>query len=179
MSINWNEVEESASGAYKPYATPGKYKVKCEGCTFEEVGTNGSVVQKFHFAEDDKFAYPTADHWLSFKNDNWRIWHNKCLMELLGASEDKAKKALETIEAKSDKEAKIKLYAATYDALLKRAPEVEIEVWQDGKYARAEFVDSSVAMPHDNDNSGDAVSEVLPDAEEVGDEVDLSDIPFN
>ena len=79
MSIDWNSVQESAGGSYKNFYADGDYTVKCDGVEIKEVGTNGSVIMKFHFEEGKDGQYPTADHWLSFKNDAWRQWHNKCL----------------------------------------------------------------------------------------------------
>lgn len=173
MSIDWDAVAEE-SNKYKDYAPDGKHKVKCIDVEIKEVGSNGSIIQKFIFAEDSKYQYPSADHWLSFKNDNFRLWHQKCLLELLGSPEEKAKAAIEKIEDMDSKERKVKGYEAAFKALLKRTPEVEIEVWTDGKYARAEFADSSVAMPHDDKKSSDAASDL------GGEEVDLSmdDLPF-
>lgn len=176
-TIDWDNVQQEAGGDFKQYANPGTYKVKCIGCEIKEVGTNGSIIQKFIFEEDD-VKYPTADHWLSFKNDNWRMWHQKCLMELLGAPEDKAKKTVEIAEAKGDKDFAVKAYQKAFDTLLAKKPSVDIEVYEDGKYSRSEFVDASVAMPHSNTSSSSAVDEVLPGAEEVDGEVDLSNLPF-
>ena len=176
MSINWYEVQESAGGNYKNFYADGDYTAKCDGVEIKEVGQNGSVIMKFHFEETKEAQYPTADHWLSFKNDNWRIWHNKCLMVALGATDDAAKKAVEMAESKGDKEAISKGYEAVYKKLLAKKPEVKIEVYTDEKgYARAEFKDRNVAMPHDN---GPAKEEKGDDIIAQGESVDLSDIPF-
>lgn len=183
-NINWDDVQESAGGKYKNFFADGDYTVKCDGVEIKEVGTNGSVIMKFHFEEEKDGQYPTADHWLSFKNDNWRQWHNKCLMQVLGATEDAAKKAVEMAESKDGKENIIKGYEACYKKLLAKKPEVKIEVFTEvnpsnGKeYARAEFKDRSVAMPHDNapqkENTGD---DILETTEEIS-EADLGDLPF-
>lgn len=176
MSINWDEVQESAGGKYKNFYVDGDYTVRCDGVEIKEVGSNGSVIMKFHFEEGKDGQYPTADHWLSFKNDAWRQWHNKCLMVVLGATDDAAKKAVEMAEGKGDKESIVKGYEAVYKKLLAKKPEVKIEVYTDEKgYARAEFKDRSVAMPHDN---GPAKEEKGDDIIAQGESVDLSDIPF-
>lgn len=177
MSIDWDDVQKNAGGSFKNYYADGKYKAKCDGVEIKEVGSNGSVIMKFHFEEGDDGQFPTADHWLSFKNDAWRQWHNKCLMVVLGASEDSAKKAVEMAESKSGKENIMKGYEACYKKLLAKKPEVDIEVYTEDDYARAEFRDRSVAMPHgDNQASKPATDNVLDGAEEV----DLSDadLPF-
>lgn len=175
-TIDWNEVQEKAGGKYKNYCSDGDYTAKCDGVEIKEVGQNGSVIMRFHFEETDEVQYPTADHWLSFKNDNWRVWHNKCLMQVLGATEDAAKKAVEMAESKSGKENIIKGYDTCFKKLLAKKPEVKIEVYADESgYARAEFKDRSVAMPHDNapqkENKGD-------DILSQGEEVELADLPF-
>lgn len=175
MSINWDEVQENVGGDYKNYASDGPYKVKCDSVEIKEVGQNGSVIMKFHFEDSDSAKFPTADHWLSFKNNNWRVWHNKCLMQVLGATEDAAKKAVEMAESKDGKENIIKGYEACYKKLLAKKPEVDIEVFTEDSYARAEFKDRSVAMPHgDESNKKDDADDILSQ----GDEIDLSDVPF-
>lgn len=178
MSIDWDEVQEKAGGGNKNYYADGDYTVKCDGVEIKEVGQNGSVIMRFHFEETKEGQYPTADHWLSFKNNNWRMWHNKCIMQMLGASEDNAKKAVEIAESKSDKESIMKGYESCYKKLLAKKPEVKIEVYTDEKgYARAEFKDRNVAMPHDN---GPAKENTGNDPMAGTQEVDLSeaDIPF-
>lgn len=178
MSLDWDSIQESAGGNYKNYAADGDYKVKCNSVEIKEVGQNGSVIMKFGFEEDD-VQYPTADHWLSFKNDKWRQWHNKCLMVVLGASDDAAKKAVEMAESKDGKDNVIKGYEAVYKKLLAKKPEVEIEVYTDEKnYARAEFKNRSVAMPHDNDTAKKADDNPLEGATDASSDIDLSEVPF-
>lgn len=184
MALDWDNIQQNAGGDYKNYYADGDYTAKCDGVEIKEVGTNGSVIMKFHFEEGKDGQFPTADHWLSFKNDAWRQWHNKCLMVVLGATDDAAKKAVEMAESKSGKENIIKGYEACYKKLLAKKPEVKIEVYTElnennGKeYARAEFKDRNVAMPH-----GDEQKEKKETAEDIiaqGEEVNLSeaDLPF-
>lgn len=177
MPIDWGKVQEDAGSKFKSYASAGKYKVKCVDVDIHEVGTNGSIAQDFLFEEDDDKQYPKATHWLSFKNDSWRQWHNLQLMQVLGSTEDTAKKAIEKIEALGGKDKIVKGYETAYKSLLKKKPEVEIDVFPDGKYSRAEFTDGRVAMPHD-DNRSASTDDVTP--EDINDEVDLSleDLPF-
>lgn len=179
MSIDWKKVEEDAGSKYKNYAKPGVYKVKCVDVEIREVGSNGSVAQEFIFEEDDNYQYPKATHWLSFKNDSWRQWHNRNLMVVLGSSEDTAEKAIDKIEALGSKEKIVKGYETAYKSLLnKKKPEVEIEVFPDGKYSRAEFTDENVAMPHDDAKPAAAdTDDIVPEDIEDG-EIDLSEIPF-
>lgn len=177
MSIDWKKVEEDAGSKYKNYAKPGTYKVKCVDVDIREVGTNGSVAQDFIFEEDDQYQYPKATHWLSFKNDSWRQWHNRNLMIMLGSNESTAEKAIDKIESLGDKEKIMKGYETAYKSLLKKKPEVEIEVFPDGKYSRSEFTDDRVAMPHDDAKQTTADDEIAPE-DIPEDEIDLSEIPF-
>lgn len=182
---DWKVLKEEMSGNFKEYADDGKYTVKCDGVEIKEVGSNGSVIMKFHFEDKDDAQFPTADHWLSFKNDNWRKWHNRCLMIVLGASEENAEKAVDMAESKDGKDNIIKGYETCYKKLLSKKPEVEIEVFTEDKYARAEFTDRSVAMPHGEESKPKSTGEVVSpdsikdDPLEGAEEVSLEDLPFN
>lgn len=175
MSIDWDKIDEKYDNGFKDYALPGIYTVKCDGVEFKQVGSKGNYIMKFHFAETDDTQFPTADHWLSKANEGWRIHHSKNLFIVLGSTEENAKKGCEMAESKSDFEDKAKVYETGFAALLKKQPEVEIEVFQDGKYTRAEFRSRLVAMPHD-DADKNTVDTMIDDSEEV----DLSnlDLPF-
>lgn len=173
---DWTSLKEEMSGNFKDFAKDGIHKVKCDSVEIKEVGSNGSVIMKFHFEDQDDAQFPTADHWLSFKNENWRKWHNRCLMVVLGASGENAEKAVDMAESKEGKDNIIKGYSTCYKKLLAKKPEVEIEVFTDGKYSRAEFTDRSVAMPHGDDKKTEDASDPLEGAEDASDE-DLS-LPF-
>lgn len=175
---DWKALKDEMGGNFKTYAEDGDYTVKCDSIEIKEVGQNGSIIMKFGFEATD-VQFPTADHWLTFKEgkDNWRKWHNRCLMVVLGASEEAAEKAVDVCEGKSGKENIVKAYEQAYKKLVAKKPEVEIEVYTENDYARAEFKDRSVAMPHGNEpakeNKGD---DVLAGAEEV--DLGDSDLPF-
>lgn len=69
--------------------------------------------------------------------------------------------------------------------LLAKKPEVKIEVYTElnennGKeYARAEFKDRSVAMPHgDEQNKNNKTEDPLADAKDVSEEISTEDFPF-
>lgn len=182
---DWNALEEEMGGNFKKYYEDGKYTAKCDGVEIKEVGENGSVIMKFHFEDGKDGQYPTADHWLSFKNENWRKWHNRCLMMVLGATKDGAQKAVDVCEGKSGKDNIVKAYDSCYKKLLAKKPEVDIEVFTEpnpsnGKeYARAEFRDKSVAMPHGEESTKEEKSDdPLAGAVDASDEIDLSDVPF-
>ena len=151
-NINWDEIDEQygGSGDYKQYAPTGTYKVKFCDVEFKQAGSKGNYVLKFNFEEDD-YKYPTADHWLTKDKQNWRIKHMKDLMMVLGATEDQAKKACEISESKDSFDYAVQGYEKAFSTLAKKKPEVEIEVYPDGKYSRAEFTDRRVAMKRDSD----------------------------
>ena len=177
--INWDKIEEDYSPKFKEYFADGDYTAKCNDVEFKEVGTKGSIIAKFSFKEEDKGKFPTADHWCTFKEgkDGWRQHHMKCLMVVLGASEENARKAVEMCESKEGKENIVKAYESAFKKLLAKSPSVDIEVYTEGKYARAEFKDRSVAMPHDSEKQEESKSESII---EQGEPVDLSDaeLPF-
>lgn len=179
MATNWEELDKEMGGNFKNYATDGKYNVKCNGVEIKEVGSNGSVIMKFGFEEGD-VKYPTADHWLSFKNENFRKYHSRNLMMVLGATKDAAQKAVDMCESKSGKDAIVKAYDQTFSKLTSKKPAVEIEVYTENGYARAEFTDRSVAMPHGEEpqkSSTEAPAEESP--LEGAEEIDLGDsLPF-
>lgn len=173
MAVDWGKVEDNYKG-FRNFAQPGFYTVKCDGVEFKQVGAKGNYVMKFHFTGDNNVEFPTADHFLSKNNDNWRFFHTKNLFIVLGADEATAKKGVEAAEKDGSYDKAVALYERAFEVLLKKTPEVEIEVFQDGKYTRSEFRSTLVAMPHESNNKP-ASSDVLVEGEE---ELDLSDIPF-
>lgn len=186
--INWNELDEQYSSKFKPFIEDGKYKVKVADAEVHEVGTNGSVAIDITFEEGKEYQYPKATHWQSAKNIGWSIYHSKQLLVVLGVDEASAKKAIAACEAKRDnKDAMVKAYDQVFKKAAAKHKELEIEVYTEpnpntGKeYARAEFMDPRVRMNRNNESNSAATttaSELIPGAEEVGDEIDLASIPF-
>lgn len=183
---DWGKLKEEQGPKFKPYAADGKYKAKVASVEFREVGTNGSVACEVKFEEQEEFQFPKATHWLSFKNENWRKWHFKCLLETLGVATANAEKAIDACESKTDKAAKVKAYQQTFEKAANRHQEVDIEVFTElnesnGKeYARAEFLDQNVAMPHGNAPA--KAQDVLPEVDDIPEDEDaisLDEIPFN
>ena len=178
MAYDWDDIEQSAGGQYKDYAGAGIYKVKVASVKIHEL-ESGSVAEDFEFAEDD-YKYPKATHWLSFKNDKWRMLHQRNLMMLFGATKEAAQKAVEICESKGDKKNVIAAYQQTYDKLLKKQPEVEIEVWKEegAKYSDAEFTHGSVRMkkPGEDRPAKDEGQLVLDQAEPI--EMEGDELPF-
>lgn len=176
MATNWDELENQYGSKYKDYAPEGEHEAVISEIKIHEVGQKGSIAQDFIFSDSDKYAFPKVTHWLSFKNDGWRKHHNKCLMVLLGATEDQAKKAVDACESKEGKDNIVKAYADTYKRLASKHPKVVIDVWQDGKYKVAEFVDSQVRMSHKPETTPTPVEDdgMFANAEPVDDDF----IPF-
>lgn len=172
MNINWDAIDEEFKSDYKNYAPNGKYKVKFSEVEFKQAGTKGNYVVKFHFEDSDDYKFPTADHWLTKDKQNWRIKHMKDLMVVLGGAEENAKKACEVAESKDSFDYAVQGYEKAFSTLAKKKPEVEIEVFPDGKYSRAEFTDRRVAMRRDDQKVSDTIGgEVIPTADDL-------DIPF-
>lgn len=149
--IDWNSIDEEYKGGdYKDWAPEGTYKVKLCDVEVKPAGNKGNNIVKFKFEETDQYQFPTADHWMSKDKTNWRIKHMKELLTVLSGNEDNAKKVCEMAESKGDFEYATKAYEKAFVTLAKKKPEVEIEVYPDGKYSRAEFTDRRVAMKHDD-----------------------------
>lgn len=176
---DWKALKDEMGGNFKTYAEDGDYKVKCDSIEIKEVGQNGSIIMKFGFEATD-VQFPTADHWLTFKEgkDNWRKWHNRCLMVVLGASEEAAEKAVDVCESKSGKENIVKAYEQAYKKLVAKKPEVDIEVYTENDYARAEFKDRSVAMPHGNEPKKTEEDPLGGALEVTAAEIADEDLPF-
>lgn len=169
MALNWDAIEEEYSSNFKDYAPNGVYKVKVSDVELKQAGNKGNYVVKFKFEETDNYQFPTADHWIVKDKQNWRAKHMKDLMVVLGSSEENAKKACEISESKDSFDYAIQGYEKAFTTLAKKKPEVEIEVFPDGKYSRAEFTDRRVAMR--NDKKEDVI--------DSGEEVILdTDLPF-
>jgi len=152
MAINWDSIEEEYKGGdFKDYAPEGKYTVKLASVEVKPAGSKGNCIVKFKFEDTDQYQFPTADHWMSKDKTNWRIKHMKELLTVLSGNEENAKKVCEMAESKGDFDYAVKSYTKAFEALAKRGPETEIEVYPDGKYSRAEFTDRRVAMKRDND----------------------------
>lgn len=179
-TTDWDALEKEMGGNHKNFYADGEYEAKCVGIEIKEVGQNGSTIMKFALEDGGEGAFPTIDHWLTFKEgkDNWRKWHNRCLMMVLGATKDAAQKAVDVCESKDGKENITKAYEATFKKLLAKKPTVKVEVYTENKYARAEFKDRSVAMPHGNEKQAEPKGDdVLAGAEDLSNEDDLA-LPF-
>lgn len=175
--FDWNNLENEFKGEYKQYAEDGTYDVVLDSVT-EKTTNSGTIIFEFNFQEDDTYKYPKASR-VFFKDEkkNFRCFHYRNIMMVLGAPKEKAQKAVETCEGKANREAIADAYAQMFDKLAQKHPTVKLEVSREengGKtYARGEFADQSI---HFSDKKKPAVkqAEVLP----TEDDVDDLDVPF-
>lgn len=191
MATDWNALAQQygfGRGAYDT-APEGTYKAVVNGVQVGKPSNKGSYPLHFAFADDNEaqVSYPRACYWLSFKNENWRKWQNRCLMMALGATKAQAQQAVDVVETKGGAEAIAKAYGETYAKLVAKNPTMAIKVYQNGKYINSTFlgdsIDNSTSSKKQSDEQPQTeaapaettpVNEVIPEAEEVN----LNEIPF-
>lgn len=191
MPTDWNALADEYKKEFKEYAPLGKHKVKVEKATVATT-TTSSIRVVFEFQDSDACKYPkSAAHWVSRKNINWTKWHHKCLLEVLGVSEENAQKGIDSVEKDGVSiDQLVKGYQALYDRACSRHPEVEIEVREqydrDGNkvmsdkgyaYTESEFTNRSVY----SSNKPKTASETVESIDDLGREdaeINIDDIPF-
>lgn len=176
MALNWDTIEEENKSTFKPYVEDGTYEVTLDSVTQKTAGT-GTIFFEFNFQEDDDVQYPKVSR-AFFKDEkiNFRAHHYKEIMKVLGASEDNARKAVETCEGKANREAIADAYTQTFNRLAQKHPKVKLEVTtepaRNGKsYAHGEFANPAV---HFSNKKQAKAAESLP----TDNEIDNLDIPF-
>lgn len=185
MSIDWATIENENFAQMQPYIEQGRFTTTLDKVSAKDATQTGSIPVEFFFKSVENSAFPKATHWFSVKNQNWRAWHFRKVMELLGASETDAKKAVSTCEDQPTDEKKVDLYVQAFNRLAKKNVRFEVEVWQEpasnGKiYGRADFTDRSVRMSYPDakatteDSAATAAADLLADAEPI----ELGDVPF-
>lgn len=182
--IDWDAIDkEQAENApqYKDYCkTAGIYKVKVTGVDIKKVGAKESIAVEFKF-EDDNYAYSKATHWYSVNNRKWSQTHMRNLMMVLGASKTDAQTAVQSCEEKTDgnKDKICTVYKQVLERLVKKNPEVEIEMWFDSpsdQYGKSDFTNRSVRMNRPEEKKADS-EDIMSDAIEIKQEDDL-ELPF-
>lgn len=177
MATDWDELSNQYGQAV--FASAGIYGVKIEDIEVKEVGTKGSIAVNFIFEETDGLRFPKVTHWLSFKNNGWRKWHHKCILQMLLGDEEKAKQSIDVCEGKSGKDAIVKAYEQAYKKIAAKHPKVTIEVWQGEKYSEADFNDNTVRMNRpEKKEEGSAVDDILDANEETTEDLSVEDLPF-
>lgn len=186
---DWNKLAQDYKRTFKDYLPLGKHQVKVEKATVATTST-GSIRVVFEFQDTDEYRVPkSAAHWVSRKNIDWTKWHHKCLLQVLGVSEENAQKGIDSVEKDGvSNDQLVKGYQALYDRACSRHPEVEIEVREqydrDGNkvlsekgyaYTESEFADRSVY----SSNKPKTASETVESLDDLGgEEIDLGDLPF-
>ena len=176
--INWDKVEEDNQMLYKPYAEEGTHKTKIADVELQEASTGRKGI-RFILAENKDYAFPKygAVAWL-FDKDSFRQHHMKELFVALGFTEDQARKAVEQCEEKDDM---AKAYLAMFTQALPKAKEVEVAVFrvhEDDQYCTWDFASEKVRMNRPEKDKKEKKEDILADAVEANDEIDLSDNPF-
>lgn len=175
IDINWVELEEQFGSKYKDYAPAGTYKVKI-GKVEHRASSTGTVWEEFKPDDSEKYSFPKISHPLTAKTEpksvNWRRYHWRELFILFGATKDQAQKAVALCEDHDTFEQIAEAYLGSMNKLISKKPEVEIEVWEDGDYSRADFT-SSIRMSKPKDKKENALDGAIELTEE-----EASDVPF-
>ena len=181
--IDWTKAQESAGGNFSPMATPGPYKAKIENIDVRETKNaqgNTSYWLDLIFA-DEGIRFPKISHPLSFKNDNFRVYHFMLILKELGIPEDKAKQAIENCESKKGVANIVAAYHSTFERAVSKNPAIEIEVFESDRinpnsgrpYMSAEFANKRIGFSHKSTQPQKQESVI-----DSGEEIALDDIPF-
>lgn len=187
--INWGQIDEENKKEFKDYAVNGDYDVKVKEVKLKTFD-NGGMVFEFAFEDDDNTQFPAATK-AFFKDEskNFRCYHYRNLMMVLGASKENAQKAVEACEGGKNREAIADKYTQAFNRLAQKHPVVKIEVRdqydRDGRprvsakgktYQESEFKDPSVYFPSNKKTaqSGD----IIPSDGEVAEDIDVDSLPF-
>ena len=187
--MDWAKIDEENRKEFKDYAPNGDYIVALEGVTLKTFD-NGGQVFEFAFEETDTTKYPLYQK--SFFKDeskNFRCYHYRNIMMVLGASKENAQQAVEACENGKNREAIADKYTQAFNRLAQKHPKVHIEVRdrldRDGNpkvspkgktYQESELKDPSVYFPSNKKStqSGD----ILPSDGEVAEDIDVDNLPF-
>ena len=188
MGLNWDEIEaKAAESNFKQYANNGEHTVKVATVEYRD---NGKGWFEMTF-EDSEVKYPKLS--VAFFGDdkvNFRAHYYKEIMKLLGASEDAARKAVDTCESKSGRDEVGKTYTDMFSRLAKKHPQIKIEVRdqydrngnpvrsaQGTIYGESVFTkDSGLQFKSKGATKNTSTSDdLLADAEEI---ISTEDVPF-
>jgi hypothetical protein len=191
MGLNWDEIEaEAAENSFKQYAENGEHTVSVAEVVYKDNG-NGWFEMTF---EDSEVKYPKLS--IAFFGDDKvkrRAHYYKEVMKLLGATEDQARKAVDTCESKNNRADVGKTYTDMFSRLAKKHPKMKIEVRdqydRDGNpvcsaqgtiYGESVFSKDSGLQFKSNgkQRNTNPTDDPLAGAEDVSEEIDLSDVPF-
>lgn len=187
MVLDWNKIEEEANNKnFKDYAPNGEHTVKVDTAGYKD---NGNGWFEFTF-EEGEFKYPKLS--VAFFGDgkiNFRAHYYKEIMKLLGASEESARKAVDSCESKANRNDIAKTYTDMFSRLAKKHPQIKIEVRdqydkngnpvcseQGTIYGESVFTKDSGLQFKSKKATSNTISSSDPLA--GAEEVDLNDMPF-
>lgn len=191
MATDWNALAEEFKSDFKPYAPVGEYNVKVKDIKIDKT-TKGTYFVRAEFEPTDEYQFPrSAQHWISRNNLKQCKWHHMNLMQVLGASEQAAKSAIDKVEIEGAPVEKIMAgYEKMYKALAEKHTTVKIIVReqynQNGEvamskngqpYTESEFADKRVFFDNKPKKTEKPASEIMEGAEEASD-INLDDLPF-
>lgn len=190
MGLNWDEIEaEATENNFKQYAENGEHTASVSAVEYKDNG-NGWFEMTF---EDSEVKYPKLS--IAFFGDSkvkFRAHYYKEVMKILGATEEQARKAVDTCEGKNSRADIGKTYTDMFSRLAKKHPKIKIEVRdqydRDGKpvcsaqgtiYGESVFAKDSGLQFKSNGKQRNTspTDDPLAGAEELAEE-DLSDLPF-
>lgn len=191
MEWNWDEIEAEAAANknFKDYAPNGEHQVKVATATTKD---NGNGWFEFTF-EEGEYKYPKLSFaFFSDEKIKYRAHYYKEVMKVLGATEDQARKAVETCEKKGNRSAVHKAYGEAFGRLIKKNPEIKIEVRdqydRDGRpvmsdngtvYGESVFAKSSgLQFPSNGAKKKQATSGPLDGIEDASSDISVDDLPF-
>lgn len=176
-TYDWDKLEKEAGAQFSPIAEVGPYTAKLETIDVRETkNANGDTTywMDFIFA-DEGTKFPKISHALSMKNKGWRMVHFMRILKELGIAEDKAKSAIEQAESKKGNDNIVATYHAIFERAAQKAPEVEIEVFEDEKlnpntgrpYKRADFKNPAISFGDSKKKAPAKQASILEEGEEI------------
>ena len=192
MGLNWDEIEaEAAENSFKQYAENGEHTVSVAEVVYKDNG-NGWFEMTF---EDSDVKYPKLS--MAFFGDDKvkrRAHYYKEVMKLLGATEDQARKAVDTCESRNSRADVGKTYTDMFGRLAKKHPKIKIEVRdqydRNGKpvcsaqgtvYGESVFSKESGLQFKSKGSQGPAApvsDNPLSGAEDASGDIELDNLPF-
>ena len=191
MGLNWDEIEaEAAENSFKQYAENGEHTVSVSAVEYKD---NGKGWFEMTF-EDSEVKYPKLS--IAFFGDDkvkFRAHYYKEVMKILGATEEQARKAVDTCEGKNSRADVGKTYTDMFSRLAKKHPKVKIEVRdqydRDGKpvcsaqgtiYGESVFTKDSGLQFKSNgkQHNTNPTDSPLAGAEDASEEISMEDLPF-
>lgn len=182
MAIDWANLEKEMNKGGN-FAPEGVYETTVKSVSVVKSTSKGTPGLQFIYNDTAEYTlpqkYPMA-HYCLGDNDNFRRYHCRNLMMVLGQSKENAQKAVEVIEGKDDFVAE---YEDAFKRLIEKKPKVKVAVYYlkegDKNPYGLDFADESVRMgrtrkEETSGKSTDEMNDIISEAETV----EADDIPF-